>query len=264
MVKTPIPIKRIAPVSKGDFFNNYIKRSIPIVFTGLAARPEALQLWSMDYITEYSHNTTRVNAVPFKNWRLDMDEKKSCSIQRISISEAMKAVNEINLSNDAKAIVTPLDDLPLEIQKQCPPYNYCADGSFLRTQILIGPTGTVTPLHQDLFENLYTTVVGCKQILLFEPSAPVYRCSPFSKLPNFAQVNPENPDYSRFKKFQQAQPYIVDLQPGETLYIPALWWHHLRNTKPTIAVSFWWGYSWRLFPAWVGAVYRKLANHVSF
>lgn len=26
---------------------------------------------------------------------------------------------------------------------------------------------------------------------------------------------------------------IVDLQPGETLYLPAGWWHHIENLTPT-------------------------------
>jgi hypothetical protein len=216
----------------------------------------------MDYIVEHSNVTTEVNVVPFRNGHLDIDVENGYLIERVPIAEAIRLANGSNMDNNAKAIITLAEDFPIEIRQQCPPFIYCVDGRFLRTQILIGPAGSVTPLHQDLFENLYTTVTGCKRIILFEPSAPVYRCSPFSKLPNFAQVDPENPDYIRFSKFVNAQPYIVDLQPGETLYIPALWWHHLRNTKPTIAVSFWWGYGWRIIPTWGGAMYKKLANYI--
>ena len=38
----------------------------------------------------------------------------------------------------------------------------------------------------------------------------------------------------------EAHPLHVTLLPGETLYLPAGWWHHVRQaTETTIAVNWW-------------------------
>eukprot|EP00947_MAST-08B_sp_MAST-8B-sp1_P002851 g2851.t1 len=38
---------------------------------------------------------------------------------------------------------------------------------------------------------------------------------------------------------KHARPVIVDVGPGETLYLPALWWHEVNQAPETIAVNFW-------------------------
>lgn len=50
----------------------------------------------------------------------------------------------------------------------------------------------------------------------------------------------------------EAHPIHVNLLPGETLYLPAGWWHHVRQaTETTIAVNWWYdvemrGVSWAM------------------
>ena len=36
-----------------------------------------------------------------------------------------------------------------------------------------------------------------------------------------------------------AHPMILDVKAGETLYLPAGWWHHVRQTGLTIALNWW-------------------------
>lgn len=44
-------------------------------------------------------------------------------------------------------------------------------------------------------------------------------------------------DYMKFNKY--AHPVHVKLQPSEILYIPALWYHRVSQTKLTISVNYW-------------------------
>ena len=39
--------------------------------------------------------------------------------------------------------------------------------------------------------------------------------------------------------FEHAQYIEVELQVGEMLFIPKLWWHHVRTLENSIAVNFW-------------------------
>lgn len=249
-------ISTISPVSEKEFYDLYVRKSRPVVIKGLVDDWHALRLWDNEYFTKH-FATVIAGVVPLKNGELDLSTERGSKIEQLTVERSMQSV-QAGLLNNGWAIASPIENFPIDMQKQCPPAMYCSRGRFLRGRVFVGPEGAVTSLHQDLFENLYTTVKGCKRITLFAPDAPVYRYSPFSKLPNHAQVNPEQPDYKRFPKFKYAKPIIVDLKAGETLYIPALWWHHLRNTEPTIAVSYWWSQGWKLSVALAAAAYKKM------
>lgn len=38
---------------------------------------------------------------------------------------------------------------------------------------------------------------------------------------------------------QEAQPIVIDVHAGETLYLPAGWWHYVKQQGTTIAVNWW-------------------------
>lgn len=55
-----------------------------------------------------------------------------------------------------------------------------------------------------------------------------------------SQVDLSCPDASRFPRFDDAQGFEVILQPGELLYIPQYWWHHIENlTDECVSINFW-------------------------
>ena len=34
---------------------------------------------------------------------------------------------------------------------------------------------------------------------------------------------------------------VADLEPGDAIYIPTLWWHHVRSHSPlNILLNYWW------------------------
>ena len=38
-------------------------------------------------------------------------------------------------------------------------------------------------------------------------------------------INVDRVDLRRFDKLTKSSPYVVDLYPGDALYVPSLWWH---------------------------------------
>lgn len=42
---------------------------------------------------------------------------------------------------------------------------------------------------------------------------------------NWIQVNPSNPDLEKFPLFRHTKPVTVTVHAGETLYLPAMWYH---------------------------------------
>jgi oxalate decarboxylase/phosphoglucose isomerase-like protein (cupin superfamily) len=51
------------------------------------------------------------------------------------------------------------------------------------------------------------------------------------------------PGFDRFPKFAQAveAAFVVDLEPGDAVYVPALSWHHVEARGPfNLLVNYWW------------------------
>lgn len=104
-----------------------------------------------------------------------------------------------------------------------------------------GPAGTVSPLHFDPKHNLLAQVVGRKTVILYSPK---YSDNLYPHegrlLNNTARVDPENPDYKHFPKYYNTPAFECNLSPGDMLYIPPRWWHHVRALDISFSVSFWW------------------------
>ncbi|MFN7054054.1 cupin-like domain-containing protein [Hyphomonas sp.] len=109
--------------------------------------------------------------------------------------------------------------------------------------------------HNDLPMNLACIAAGTRRFTLFPPhqTANLYP-GPFELTPAgrpVSLVDFHAPDLSRFPLFAEAmgEAAVADLEPGDALYIPSMWWHHVEATAPfNILVNYW----WRSVPAWLG------------
>lgn len=123
--------------------------------------------------------------------------------------------------------------------------DYCCLGNGEEEEITInawfGPQGTISPLHQDPQQNFLVQVLGRKYIRLYSPqeSEAVYPHETHI-LHNTSQVDVENPDLEKFPKFTEAPFLSCILSPGDTLFIPAKYWHYVRSLDLSFSVSFWW------------------------
>jgi ribosomal protein L16 Arg81 hydroxylase len=80
-----------------------------------------------------------------------------------------------------------------------------------------------------------TQVYGRKRIRLISSHSLhlVYNYESF-----FSEVDCENPDFDKFPLFERAEILDVVLQPGDVLFIPVGWWHHIRSLEISINISF--------------------------
>jgi hypothetical protein len=101
--------------------------------------------------------------------------------------------------------------------------------------------------HQDLPDNLVCVAAGRRRFTLFPPDqvANLY-IGPLDRTPAgqpISLVDFARPDPQRFPRFAQAMAAasVVELAPGDALYIPSLWWHHVEALEPlNLLVNHWW------------------------
>jgi len=106
---------------------------------------------------------------------------------------------------------------------------------------------TRTAAHWDLPQNLACVVAGGRRFTLFptEQLRNLYVGSLDSTLAGqpTSLVDVEAPDLTRFPRFAKALEAAesAELEPGDALYLPSLWWHAVTGLDEVGAmVNFWW------------------------
>ncbi|MBQ0943396.1 cupin-like domain-containing protein [Ideonella sp. 4Y16] len=101
--------------------------------------------------------------------------------------------------------------------------------------------------HYDLPDNLAVVAAGRRRFTLFPPEQlhnlylgpldPTPAGQPIS-LVDFAR-----PDLERFPRFAQAweAAEVVEMDPGDALFIPSMWFHHVEGLAPVnLLINAWW------------------------
>ena len=107
----------------------------------------------------------------------------------------------------------------------------------------IGQPHVIAHCHYDGYHNFYAQLYGRKKFTLFSPAQwPGLHPYPFLH-PSHAQcqVNLSNAanDIARFPHLKEVTPMEVILEPGDLLYLPPLWFHHVESMEVSISVNVW-------------------------
>ena len=105
----------------------------------------------------------------------------------------------------------------------------------------------LTPAHIDELDNLACVMSGRRRFTLFPPEQVrnLY-IGPLDFTPAGAPVSMvslKSPDFGRHPRFREAlaASQVADLAPGDALFIPAVWWHHVESFDVVnVLVNYWW------------------------
>ncbi|MBF6024599.1 cupin-like domain-containing protein [Lysobacter niastensis] len=104
-----------------------------------------------------------------------------------------------------------------------------------------------TPAHFDSSHNLAVVACGRRRFTLFPPEQVrnLY-VGPLDFAPTAAAISlapldaVDDPRYPRLKD-ALAHAQVAELEPGDAIYIPPVWWHHVESLERLNAlVNYWW------------------------
>jgi hypothetical protein len=124
-------------------------------------------------------------------------------------------------------------------------------------------TRVTVQTHYDAMENIACVVAGRRRFTLF-PADQVRNlyAGPLDFTPAgtpVSMVRLDAPDFERYPRFREALQHAqsAELGPGDAIYIPYMWWHHVEALAPlNVLINYWWVDT----PAWVGAPFDALIH----
>ena len=124
---------------------------------------------------------------------------------------------------------------------------------------------TVASCHYDAPNNIACVVVGRRRFTMFPPSQVD------NLYPGPLELNPggqavslvdfANPDFARFPRFKDAlaSGYSAELEPGDAIFVPSMWWHHVEGLSPfNTLVNYWWSTSPKHVPSPMSSLYHAI------
>lgn len=229
-----LAIPRLDAIDPRDFFETYYAANRPVVLTGLVGHWPALAKWSLDYLDQVVGDAV-VEVQADRTRAADYEQAKDRHKRTTQLRHITAAMRQVGASNDFyltayndtrnKAALAPLwaDLGPVSILRP----SGGQEGFFW-----LGPQGTLTPFHHDLTNNLLVQVMGRKQCLLV-PSWEVGRMR--NAVHCFSARSPADWDEGA----ADLPPLLeCTIGPGDALFLPIGWWHHVEALDHSISMSF--------------------------
>jgi len=234
------PVITVNDISPEEFKKEFYVPGIPVVIKNISKNWPAYTKWNWDYFKELVGN----KRVPlYNNVKSDAytpvnsaDDYKAFGeyIDMISKGPAGWRIFLFNIFEHAPQLVKDFtwpDELMKGFVKKYP-------------MLFVGGASSITHMHFDIdcSHILHTQFVGRKKVLLFpyDQQHKLYR-KPFEVLSladfsNYYKLNGK-PDYEKFPALKLARGYDLTLTHGDTLFMPAGFWHHMEYIDSGFAMS---------------------------
>lgn len=233
-------IDKVENISPEDFKKNYYDTMKPLIITGLAKQWPAYDKWNWDYFKQIAGE---VKVGLYNNIKSD-------AYTPINTADDYKTFGEyIDMIKEGPAgwrifLFNIFQHAP-QLTKDFTWPEHLMKGFVKRYPMLfVGGATSITHMHFDIDIShiLHTQFMGRKRVLLFpnEEQYKLYR-KPFEvlSLVDFSNYHEGNgtPDYAAFPAVKYAKGYEVILEHGDTLFMPAGYWHHMEYLDSGFAMS---------------------------
>lgn len=226
-------------VSRTEFLEEYYSANLPVVLTDVTHDWSAIERWSPAHLAKVI-GAEQVEVMTEREGDADFEVNSVRHISTMPFDEYVRYVTGSEWSNDRYLVA---NNHFLERPAAAPLWSdFQIDQRYFdpaRTSgavfLWFGPAGTVTPLHHDVVNVMLVQVYGRKLVRLISPLET--HCV-YNDVGVFSKVDPTAPDLDAFPRYAQVRPFHVLLEPGQALFIPVGWWHHVTALDTSMSLSF--------------------------
>lgn len=226
------PVEKRSYIQAEEFTESYFKPLRPVVIQELSKSWPALNKWNPEFFKDhYGDKLVKVYNASF----IEAGKHYMSQVKKIPLREYIDAV--ITKKQDLRMflynIKSEIPELVNDIQFPSLISNLSKNFVFM----FFGSKGSVTQMHFDIDMShvLHTAMYGKRTIYLFPyEQGKNLHGYPFTCR---SYVDVARPDFNRFPGLKRAQGYKVELEAGETLYIPSGYWHHFVYDEAGYSIS---------------------------
>ncbi len=233
------PVAKVDSIEPEVFRKEYYEPALPVIIKNLAKDWPAYTKWNWDYFKQLVGH----QKVPLYN------NVKSDAYTPINKADDYKTFGEyIDMISKGPAgwrifLFNIFDHAP-ELTKDFTWPEHLMKGFVKKYPMLFtGGASSITHMHFDidLSHILHTQFGGRKRVLMFpfKEQYKLYR-KPFEVLSmaDFSNYYQEGKlDFEKFPALKLAEGYDFILEPGDTLFMPAGYWHHMEYLDSGFAMS---------------------------
>lgn len=219
------------------FLKDHYAPQRPVVLTGLIDHWPAMRRWSLDHFAALPGDP-EIEVQSGRDSDANYEINCRSHSRRMPLSAVLAMLRRDVATNDFyvtanngghnRAALAPLWDEIGDLPGYLSPEEG-RDGFFW-----MGPRGTVTPWHHDLTNNFLVQIRGTKQVTLVSPAqTPLMR----NTMHCYSVYNGDA-TFAGAPEAERPRTLTCTLGPGEILFIPVGWWHHVVGLETTIGLSF--------------------------
>ncbi|XP_053553801.1 bifunctional peptidase and (3S)-lysyl hydroxylase JMJD7 [Bombina bombina] len=257
------------PPSPLTFYRDWISSNRPCIIRNAITHWPALQKWTFDYLRScVGYKNVSVAVTPngyadaVYNGKFVMPEERNMLFADVLdiVEKKKKPPGVYYIQKQCSNLTEEFQELIGDVESHI---HWMSEALGKRPDAVnfwLGESAAVTSLHKDHYENLYCVVSGEKHFILHPPSDrpfipyEMYQPATYQvhedgsfkvmdeesaeKVP-WIPLDPLEPDLSMYPEYAQTKPLHCTVRAGEMLYLPSLWFHHVRQSHGCIAVNYW-------------------------
>lgn len=233
----PTEVPRVANLSSEAFLRDYYALNRPVIIVDVVDTWPARAKWCLDFFREQYGDET----VTYQKGRSDVDYREAFIDHGVTgpFSEYIDLIAAGKITNDYYLIA---HDRLLDRPRFAPLLNDIGfddryfDGVDTHGRVFfwLGPKGSITPMHRDLGNVYLAQIMGRKSIKLI-PSTQMHRV--YNSVGYHSDVDFENYSQQDYPLLRDAHIAEVVINPGEMLFIPLGWWHHVKALDVSVSIT---------------------------
>lgn len=237
-----IEIERVSKDFTPEQFKEYVKKEIPVIISGGAEDWPCTKKWNLDYLEEKFGEesfliVTRKGLLTDRDGRPEEFEREF--VEKVKIKDFVeqaknggdKYMRFCPIMEEKDSLIDDFDLGWLRRMRQC-----LFGASY---QTFIGGAGHRTPLHAGMTAFFFVMADGEKEWFAY-PTAyfPILNMEPDGYGYQYTNFDIDNPDLEKYPGTDLLHRYRCHLKKGDILFLPAWYWHDVRNITESWGVSY--------------------------